>query len=66
MLLLPIAYATKETLGLWAGVFFVAHIGRLPLARNAALFALQIVAFIVVHGAIRAHFSADLDHRPAA
>jgi len=57
MLLLPFAYATKETLGLWAGVFFVAQIGRMPLARNAALFAAQLVAFVVVHGAIRAHFA---------
>ncbi len=58
-LLLALGFATKETLILYAGAAFFVNLGRIPLARNALFFAVQMVLFVVIHGAIRAHFAAN-------
>lgn len=58
-LLLPIAFATKETLVLYAGVGLIANLGYMEPRRNLALFLFQMACFVVVHGLIRWHFAGN-------
>ena len=58
-LLLPLAFATKETLVLYAGVGLIVNLGHLRPGRNLALFLFQMACFVIVHGAIRWHFSGN-------
>lgn len=58
-LILPLAFLTKETLSLYAGVFFMVNLGRIGFARNVGLFVVQAVSFLVLHGAVRAVFAAN-------
>ncbi|MCW3476888.1 hypothetical protein [Limobrevibacterium gyesilva] len=59
LLLLVPAYLMKETLILYAGTFFFVNIGRMPLARNLLYFLAQLALFVIVHGAVRAHFAGN-------
>jgi hypothetical protein len=56
---LAVSFLTKETLILYAGAAFFVNIGRIPLARNILYFAVQLVLFVVIHGAVRAHFAGN-------
>ena len=57
--LLAVGFLTKETLVLYAGTALFVNLGRIPLARNLLYFVIQIVLFVVVHGAVRAHFAGN-------
>lgn len=56
---LAVGFLTKETLILYAGAALFVNIGRIPLARNLLYFVVQIVLFVIIHGAVRAHFSGN-------
>jgi hypothetical protein len=56
-LILPVAFLTKETLVLYSSAFFMANIGRIGFARNAALTLTQVVSFVVLYGVVMWHFS---------
>ena len=51
-LLLPVAFATKETLVLYAGVGLVVNFGHMPVRRSVGLFLLQMASF---RGRARGH-----------
>lgn len=59
MLALPFAYLTKETLGLWAGVFFVVQLGHLPIRRNLLLLGMQVVVYVLLHAAVAWAFAGN-------
>jgi hypothetical protein len=59
VLILPIAFLTKETLVLYCSAFFMVNIGRIGFARNVALTLIQIISFVVLYGAVMWHFSGN-------
>lgn len=55
-----LGFVAKETIIIYPLAFFFVNLGRLPLLKNVAYFCGTIALFILVHGAIRLHFSDNI------